>query len=229
MNSIWVLFQIGLTASCIAPIRGKIKFAWHFLYLMTILNLFEIHSVVSFMKHSDRRTGTTFNRKHSFYALAHSMANLTLISPCIILSFILYLSLKYYGVFAQNKNCGGRETAVARQCPNATIEEVSRYVTRTAVARSSCVNTCAVTSRNNRRGVASGVLCGSAPRLYNEDLAQLELELREMTVEDDWGEITRKELGCAKKTSCVVQLQWDWYDYCIEIRCQDTTSEDWEF
>jgi hypothetical protein len=25
----------------------------------------------------------------------------------------------------------------------------------------------AVTSRNNRRGVASGVLCGSAPRIYD--------------------------------------------------------------
>jgi hypothetical protein len=37
--------------------------------------------------------------------------------------------------------------------------------------------TCAVTSRNNRRGIASGVLCGPDPRLYNNDLTQLELEL----------------------------------------------------
>jgi hypothetical protein len=35
----------------------------------------------------------------------------------------------------------------------------------------------AVTSRKNIRGLASGFLCGSAPRLYNEDLMQLELEL----------------------------------------------------
>jgi hypothetical protein len=34
--------------------------------------------------------------------------------------------------------------------------------------------------------------------------------------------------ACEKKTSCVLQLQWDWCNYCVEIRCQDTTSEDWE-
>jgi hypothetical protein len=49
-----------------------------------------------------------------------------------------------------------------------------------------------------------------------------------MVVEDDWEEIARMELGCARKTSCVLQLQWDWYNYCVEIRCQDTTSKDWE-
>jgi hypothetical protein len=41
---------------------------------------------------------------------------------------------------------------------------------------------------------------------YNEDVTQLELELGrvlEMTVEDDWEEIARNELGCAKKTLCV--------------------------
>jgi hypothetical protein len=43
----------------------------------------------------------------------------------------------------------------------------------------------------------------SAPRLYNEDLTQLELELSrvlEMTVEGEWEETTRKELGCVKNT-----------------------------
>jgi hypothetical protein len=35
-----------------------------------------------------------------------------------------------------------------------------RYVAPAAYA-------CAVTSHNNRRGDASGVLCGSAPRLYD--------------------------------------------------------------
>jgi hypothetical protein len=47
---------------------------------------------------------------------------------------------------------------------------------------------------------------GSGPRLYKEDLTQLEFELGpvpEMTVEGDWEEMTRKELDCAKKTSCV--------------------------
>jgi hypothetical protein len=49
-----------------------------------------------------------------------------------------------------------------------------------------------------------------------------------MTVEGDWEEMARKELDCVKNTSFVLQLQWDWYNYCVEIRCQDTTSEDRE-
>jgi hypothetical protein len=46
----------------------------------------------------------------------------------------------------------------------------------------------AVTSHNNRRGDAGGVLYGSSARLYNEDVTQLELELGrvlEIAVEDD--------------------------------------------
>jgi hypothetical protein len=39
-------------------------------------------------------------------------------------------------------------------------------------------------------------------------------------------EMARKELGYDKKTSCVLQSQWDWYNYCVETRCQDTTSKD---
>jgi hypothetical protein len=38
----------------------------------------------------------------------------------------------------------------------------------------------------------------------------------------------KKKTGCEKKTSYVLQLQWDWYKYCVEIRRQDTTNEDWE-
>jgi hypothetical protein len=48
---------------------------------------------------------------------------------------------------------------------------------------------------------------GSAPRLYNEDLTQLELELGrvlEMAAEDNWGEMARKELHSAKKTSYMI-------------------------
>jgi hypothetical protein len=47
-----------------------------------------------------------------------------------------------------------------------------------------------------------------------------------MAVEYDWEEMARKELDCAKKTSCVLQLQWDWYNSSVDIRCQDMTSED---
>jgi hypothetical protein len=44
-------------------------------------------------------------------------------------------------------------------------------------------------------------------RVYNEDLTQLELELcriLEIAVEGDREESARKELGCAKKPSCVI-------------------------
>jgi hypothetical protein len=34
--------------------------------------------------------------------------------------------------------------------------------------------------------------------------------------------MARKELGCAKKTLHV----WEWYNYCVGIRCQDMTRED---
>jgi hypothetical protein len=52
-------------------------------------------------------------------------------------------------------------------------------------------------------------------------------ESLETATGDDWEEMEREELGCEKKTSYVLQLQWDWYNYYVEIRCQDTTSEDW--
>jgi hypothetical protein len=42
----------------------------------------------------------------------------------------------------------------------------------------------------------------------------------EMAVEDDWEEIARKDLGAAKKTSCVI-----WIDRLLYIRCQDATSK----
>jgi hypothetical protein len=48
---------------------------------------------------------------------------------------------------------------------------------------------------------------GSVPSLYNEDLRQLRIELRESletTAEDDSEEMARKELGCEKNTSFVL-------------------------
>jgi hypothetical protein len=49
-------------------------------------------------------------------------------------------------------------------------------------------------------------------------------ELRESAVEDDWEGMASKELDCAKKSSCVIQI----IPRFLQIRCQDTTSEEWE-
>jgi hypothetical protein len=59
-------------------------------------------------------------------------------------------------------------------------------------------------------------------RLYNEDPRPVEIELKESF------EMARKELGCSKKTLCVLQLEGAWYNYFVEILCQDTTSKIWE-
>jgi hypothetical protein len=70
---------------------------------------------------------------------------------------------------------------------------------------------------------------GSITKLYNEDPRPAETELKESlesAVENDGKEMARKELGCAKKPLCVLQLQRDWRNYYVEIRCQDTTRED---
>jgi hypothetical protein len=51
---------------------------------------------------------------------------------------------------------------------------------------------------------------GSDLMLYNEDPRPAEIELREtleMAVVDDWEELAKEELGCEKKTSCVLHLQ----------------------
>jgi hypothetical protein len=37
------------------------------------------------------------------------------------------------------------------------------------------------------------------------------MELKEMAVKGGWEVMARKELGCAKKISCVLQWQWDCY------------------
>jgi hypothetical protein len=44
----------------------------------------------------------------------------------------------------------------------------------------------------------------------------------------DGDTVPLQECCCEKKTLCVLQLQWDSYNYYVKIRCQDTTSEDWE-
>jgi hypothetical protein len=53
------------------------------------------------------------------------------------------------------------------------------------------------------------------------------MDIFEVTVEDGWEDMARQELGCEKKTLYVLQLQWYLHKYCVEIRCQDTTSKYW--
>jgi hypothetical protein len=51
---------------------------------------------------------------------------------------------------------------------------------------------------------------GTALRLYNEDLRPAKRRIEVVScdgIENDREEMARKELGCAKKTSCVLQLQ----------------------
>jgi hypothetical protein len=126
-----------------------------------------------------------------------------------------------------------------------------RDVTRTAVAleRLGKHAFAKTNSRNKRRAMFS---LRSVPRGYKKDkadsLSQLDFETpacQNMSLgaeELNWGtegfsrdgssrsskrdgKKKKKEFGCAMKTSCVLQLQWGWYNYCVEIRCQDTTSE----
>jgi hypothetical protein len=84
--------------------------------------------------------------------------------------------------------------------------------------------------------LCSGVLCGSIMRLYNEDLMQLESELSWVldlaVAAENWDSqqsrrlriMAWKELDCAKKTSCVLQWQWDCYKSIARIRLVKTEN-----
>jgi hypothetical protein len=86
----------------------------------------------------------------------------------IYLSNIRYYYYYYCGVFARSKNCGGIDNSrckvvLARNNKRSlTIHDAYRrcYVAPTAYA-------CAVTIRSSSGDVAGGVLCESAPRLYD--------------------------------------------------------------
>jgi hypothetical protein len=103
------------------------------------------------------------------------------------------------------------------------------------------------TIRDNRRrcfpwGPPRGYITGSSKgpvnyqklrefswrRVHLSQICQEFGQVLELAVEDDWEEMARTEVDYAKKTSYALQLQWDWYHYYVEIRCQDTTSEDSE-
>jgi hypothetical protein len=103
----------------------------------------------------------------------------------------------------------------------------------------------AVTSRNNRRGVArgvlgSGVFCGSAPRLYNEDLTQLELELSRVPVlavaAENWESRQSKVIEnngdkgiwlCKEDFLCDLKLEWECYLSVARKRLVESVI-DWE-
>jgi hypothetical protein len=75
---------------------------------------------------------------------------------------------------------------------------------------------------------------GSAPRLYNENprlagviIGGVSRDGSRRWQRTDGNELVElQECGSEKTTSCA--LQREWYNYCVEIRCQDTISEDWE-
>jgi hypothetical protein len=77
---------------------------------------------------------------------------------------------------------------------------------------------------------------GSVSTLHNEDPRPAERIIEGVSwdgngkwLRRDGNELVAlQKCGYEKKTSCVLQLQWDWYNYCVEIRCQDATNEDWE-
>jgi hypothetical protein len=73
----------------------------------------------------------------------------------------------------------------------------------------------------------------SAPRLYNEDPRPAGRIIEGVSWDGSrrygsWELVELQECGYEKKTLCVLQLQLDWYNYCVRNRCQDTTSEDRE-
>jgi hypothetical protein len=93
-----------------------------------------------------------------------------------------------------------------------------------SIARQLLRKNISVTRPNNGSIVERRCFLRVCPELCNEDLKQLELELRE-SLELVVGRImTRKELGCAKKTSQCAAVT----GRLLKIRCQDATSEDRE-
>jgi hypothetical protein len=72
---------------------------------------------------------------------------------------------------------------------------------------------------------------GSAPRLYNEDHRPAEnnncgsfLRRQSKMTDKKWQRVNWQLQECGyEKISRALQLQWDWYNHCAEIRCKDTT------
>jgi hypothetical protein len=128
--------------------------------------------------------------------IAHTAAFLELSVATLSLSLVQMEQPTYYcGIFAQSKNCGGRETAVARSWSVHTMQrntsctlwhhETTDQVLQEVLSVGSChircyatvrwTHICSSESTRNNRG--SSVLCGSALWLYKVNLMQPELEL----------------------------------------------------
>jgi hypothetical protein len=84
-------------------------------------------------------------------------------------------------------------------------------------------------SYNDGNGVFVGSTLGYITRIPGQFSDNWGSLLRRQTkmIRTDGNELVElQECGCEKKTSCVLQLQWDCHNYYVEIRYQDTTRED---
>jgi hypothetical protein len=146
-------------------------------------------------------------------------------------------------VFVQSENCGGRETAVARIWPvhksqknaSSTLDGTQQQKRcckrrslwiRAALAATQLCGKHIFAAVNQHATIQEAVFfCGSGPRLYNEDLPQLEWELNRVLeladAAENWESRRSKVIEnngkkgirlCKEDFMCDLKLQWDCYE-----------------